>query len=82
MKTFKAYTLHSANSDEPIATVWWDGHKLCASNDAILDRLKHHFVDGMDYSAGEKFFEQIPRLYKSGYMFVKKAKVDESGKPV
>lgn len=85
MKTFKAYTLHNANAteaDAPVATVWWDGHKLCSTNDAILKRLKQQTSNGLDYSAGEEFFAQIPRIYKSGYLYVKKTQVDENGKPV
>ena len=81
MKSYKAYTLHNA-SDDTTYVIWWDGHKLCASNDAILRKLKQHHVDGMDYSEGEKFFDSIPRIFRSGYLYAKKTKVDESGKPV
>lgn len=82
MKTFDAYTLHTADSDEAYAIVWWNGSKLCANTTAILASLKRQIVDGMDYTSGEDFFKKIPMLFKNGYTYAKKAKVNEEGKVV
>lgn len=84
MKTYSGYTIHHANAEDDAtpATVWWDGAHIRASSPELLSSLKSYVTDGLDYSAGKEFFEKVPQIFKSGYMYVRKIQVDESGKPV
>lgn len=81
MTTHPAYKLVD-DDDATVGTIWWTGSKLCASTPAILDRLKHKLVDGLDIRSGEKFFNRIPQVYKSGYISAHKTTVDDEGKEV
>lgn len=63
-----------------IATVWWTGSRIQADNPKFLARLKTKHVDGLSYGDGKEFFDKIPNIYKSGYTYTKKAKVDADGK--
>ena len=77
--TYPAYKIYSASEDEPVGVVWFDGKVLRASNESILHQIKQQVIDGMDYTSGKDFFEALPRIYKSGYVYVRKAEVDREG---
>lgn len=70
------------DEDNVIATVWWAGSKLCSDNVKFLASLKTKHVDGLSYGSGKEFFDKIPSIYRSGYMYTRKAKVDSNGKLV
>ncbi len=93
MATHEAYLLMDANSPEtPDGIIWWDGKHTRASSDAILRRLKKMFIpfgesiksekNVATIGDGKKFFDMLPLAFRSGYTYLKKAKVDESGKLV
>lgn len=90
---YDAYLIIDSNSpEEPDGTIWWDGEHTRASSDAILRKLKKlHIPYGqadaesgttVSIGSGKEFFDRLPLAYKSGYTYLKKSKVDESGKPV
>lgn len=95
MTTYDAYLIIDANNpDDPDGVVWWDGKHVQASNNVTLTRLKEIIIPFGNASSdrneptattiksGKKFFDQLPLAFRSGYTYLKKAKVDESGKPV
>lgn len=93
MATYDAYLIMDSNNPgEPDGTIWWDGKHTRASDDATLRRLKKLMIpfgeSGSESGSvvmigdGKKFFDQLPLAFRSGYTYLKKAKVDESGKPV
>lgn len=78
--TYPAFKVYREDKDEPIAIVWWDGTTLRSSSEKILKSIKDKAIDGMSYSAGKEFFDKLPRAFKSGYVYLKKAEVSKDGK--
>lgn len=80
--TYDAYQLFAEEEpDAPFATVWWHG-KIRCSDPGILSSFKDHVVDGLGYTDGRAFFDKIPSFFRSGYVYVKRVKVDAEGKEV
>ncbi len=93
MTTYDAYLIIDGNSpDQHDGSIWWDGKHTRASSDAILRKLKKLMIpfgeagsesgSTVTIGDGKKFFDQLPLAFRSGYTYLKKAKVDEGGKPV
>lgn len=89
MKMFNAYRLINANQEEPEALIWWDGKTIQSSNAKLLAyvkklRLPYGTKDKPEikYSDGESFFKALPLAFRSGYEYLEKTQVDESGKEV
>jgi hypothetical protein len=84
MTTYEAYKFLTPKDDEdkPFAIVWWTGKNLKSTDENLLKRLKDQVVDGMDYSSGKPFFDRIPSIYRSGYVYTLDAMVDADGKEV
>lgn len=93
MATYDAYLIIDGNNpDSPEGTIWWDGKHTRASDDATLRWLKKLMIPvgqaGSERGStttigdGKEFFDQLPLAFRSGYTYLKKAKVDEGGKPV
>lgn len=79
--TYRAFKLMSERRDTPLAIIWWHDRLQC-TNKAVLDSLKTHEVNGMNWHKGEEFFNSIPEIYRSGYLYVLKAEVTSDGKEV
>ena len=84
MTTYEAYKFLTPKDDEdkPFAIVWWTGKNLKSTDENLLKRLKDQVVDGMDYSSGKPFFDRIPSIYRSGYVYTLDVMVDADGKEV
>lgn len=84
MPTYEAYKFLTPKDDEdkPFAIVWWNGKNLKSTDESLLKRLKDQVVDGMDYSSGKPFFDRIPSIYRSGYVYTLDAVVDSDGNEV
>lgn len=90
--THPAYQIIDANNpDVPDGTIWWDGEHTRASSDAILRKLKKLMIPFGEAGSeagtattigdGKKFFDHLPLAYRSGYTYLKRTTVNESGKP-
>lgn len=90
---YDAYMIIDANDPEkPDGIIWWDGKHTRASSDAILRSLKKMMIPYSSSDSeggttttigdGRTFFDKLPLAFKSGYTSLKKAQVDEDGKPV
>lgn len=79
MRMYDAFKVMD-DEENIIATVWWTGTKLESDDPIFLEGLKDHCVAGLSYHAGKEFFDKIPSIYRSGYMYTRKAKVDSNGK--
>lgn len=83
MATCPAYKFFYADDDEaPFAIVWWNGKNMKSTNENLLKRIKSRLVDGLDYSSGKQFFDKIPVMYGSGYVYTRKTEVDNDGNEV
>ena len=83
MAIYEAYKFFSAKEDDkPFATVWWNGKNLKSTDDTLLKRLKDRVSDGLDYTAGKPFFDKIPAIYRSGYVYTRSTTVDADGNEV
>jgi len=83
MAIYEAYKFFSAKEDDkPFATVWWNGKNLKSTDETLLKRLKDRVSDGLDYTAGKPFFDKIPAIYRSGYVYTRSTTVDADGKEV
>lgn len=85
MKTFDAYQLISENEDRKVkATLWWTGTTIKSTDPELLRTLKGTYlpVGGYQFSDGEKFFNALPSLFRSGYEHLKSIKCDETGNEV
>lgn len=72
------YEVVSANSGKVIAVLHWDGSKIVSTNKAFLDHLSDDSIDGYTVEDGESFLKQLPKKYKSGYIYVNVKKETES----
>ncbi len=93
MTTYAAYVIVDGNNpDEHEGVIWWDGKHTRASDDATLRWLKKLMIpfgeagsgrgSTVTIGDGREFFDRLPLAFRSGYTYLKKAKVDESGKLV
>lgn len=84
MATYPAYKFFYADDDDaaPFAIVWWNGKNMKSTDETMLRRVKDRVVDGLDYSAGKEFFDKIPVMYRSGYVYTRKTNVDDNGNEV
>lgn len=64
---------------EVVAIVWWTGSTIEASSARFLRSLEQRVVDGRGFDDGKEFFDRIPNIYKSGYLYTRGAKVDAAG---
>lgn len=80
--THTAYKVYSARKDEPVGLIWWDGKTIRSSKEFLTAHLKEASADGLVFRDGKEFFDKIPRIFKSGYMYVKKTTVDKDGKEI
>lgn len=92
MKTYKAYKLVHANDEDGKnrGVIWWDGKHVRASSDELLARVKKIVIPfSLDikaplptYKDGEQFFKMLPLAFRTGYVHLEPATVDETGEDV
>jgi hypothetical protein len=65
------------HSDDKVrATLWWDGQKVRCDDQEFLELLKDGTTYGNDFKHSPEWLDtQLPRIFKSGYMMARKAKV-------
>lgn len=62
------------SSDKTIAKVWWDGKKITSDNSSYLASLDNRPIGTYTVKSGVDYLQRLPRLYRSGYIRVKKVK--------
>jgi len=81
--TYEAYQLFAESDDEkPFATVWWHQQRIRCTDPDVLESLTDGAIDGMTHSDGKEFFDKLPSLFRSGYVYTRKVEVDAEGNKV
>ena len=62
------------SKDQTIANIWWDGKKIASDNPRFLSGLDDRPIGLYTVANGEDYLKRLPKLFRNGYMRVKRVK--------
>ena len=65
------YELISAESNEVVATFWWDGRKVQCDSEHWLKVADDRAPRNKDKNDGVAFLEALPYAFRSGYVNIR-----------
>lgn len=68
---------HSQGDDKVVAEFWWNGRKVECSKQGMLDAAKYASPT-VQPKDGIPFLENLPKVFKNGYLQVRKKKEDDT----
>lgn len=60
---------------KPTATFWWDGRYVRCDDEDLLQQLKDGIMFGNRFEHSTEWLDEgLPRIFKNGYLTVRRAK--------